>query len=210
MATASILPMPRNVFYDANGNPLSGGIVFTYIPGSTSPKTTWMDAAETIPNTAPIVLDSAGSCLLYGGGAYQLTVTDSAGNAVPGYSGISSDLSLSVTQETTRATAAEAAILAGFGASLGGIGYQKLPNGFIRQWGLATTVAGGGVAAGYAIAFPNAALSFLTTMTGATGPAAFTVVCGVAGLTFTNVWCANSTTGAAAVGVTFYWEAIGN
>lgn len=91
MATASLLPQPRAVFYDSNGNPLVGGKVNTYVAGSTTPKTTWQDTAETTANTNPVVLDSAGSCLLYGEGAYQITVTDASGNAIAGYSGVSSD-----------------------------------------------------------------------------------------------------------------------
>ena len=88
MAIAALLPMARAVFYDANGNPLANGLVHSYVPGGTVPKVTWQDAAETIPNLNPVVLDSSGSCLLYGSGAYQLTVTEAMGNAVPGYSGL--------------------------------------------------------------------------------------------------------------------------
>jgi hypothetical protein len=92
MATATLLPLPRFVAYDANGNPLAGGLVHTYVPGGTTPKVSYQDAAQTVPNLNPIVLDSAGSCLLYGSGAYSLVTTDSLGNAVPGYSGLSQDL----------------------------------------------------------------------------------------------------------------------
>ena len=93
MATATILPQPRFVAYDpATGDPLVGGLVHTYVPGGTVPATTWQDAGETTPNSNPIVLDSDGSCLLYGSGPYQLTTTDALGNAVPGYSGLSTDM----------------------------------------------------------------------------------------------------------------------
>jgi len=91
MSSASLLPMARAVFYDANGNPLAGGFVHTYVPGGTTPKTTWQDSAETTPNANPIILDANGSCLLYGAGVYQITVTDSLGNSVPAYSGLSTD-----------------------------------------------------------------------------------------------------------------------
>lgn len=91
MPTAALLPLPRAVFYDANGNPLSGGFVHTYAPGGTTPKATWQDSAESIPNANPITLDSAGSCLLYGSGIYQLTVTDSLGNSIPAYTGLTVD-----------------------------------------------------------------------------------------------------------------------
>lgn len=89
--TNSILPIPRTVFYDANGNPLSGGKVYQYIPSTTTPKTTWQDSTTGTPNAQPITLDSSGSCLLYGNGSYQLTVQDALGNAIAGYSGLSTD-----------------------------------------------------------------------------------------------------------------------
>lgn len=91
MTTASILPIPRFVAYDANGNPLAGGFVTTTVPGGSTPATTWQDAAETTPNENPVPLDAAGSALIYGSGVYQLTVTDSLGNQVPAYSGLSTD-----------------------------------------------------------------------------------------------------------------------
>lgn len=89
MATAALLPMPRSNFFDANGEPLAGGLVSTFIPSSATPKLSWQDAAETIPNDNPIVLDANGSCLLYGAGTYQITVTDALGNSIPAYSGLS-------------------------------------------------------------------------------------------------------------------------
>lgn len=91
MSTASLLPQARFVAYDPNGAPLAGGFVYTYVPGGTVPKLTWQDAAETIPNENPITLDAVGSCLLYGSGTYQITVTDSLGNQVPAYSGLTED-----------------------------------------------------------------------------------------------------------------------
>lgn len=80
--------MPRAVFYDPYGAPLAGGFVYAYVPGGTTPKTTWVDAAQSTPNENPILLDANGSALIYGSGTYQLTVTDSLGNQVPAYSGL--------------------------------------------------------------------------------------------------------------------------
>jgi hypothetical protein len=87
MPSASLLPPPRSVFYNTDAEPLSGGLVYTYVPGGTVAATTWQDAYQLTPNSNPIVLDAAGSCLLYGSGNYQLTVTDATGNAIPAYSG---------------------------------------------------------------------------------------------------------------------------
>ena len=68
MSTGTLLPQARAVFTYPTGAPLAAGYVYTYVPGGTTPKTTYKDAACTIANTNPIVLDAAGSCLLYGSG----------------------------------------------------------------------------------------------------------------------------------------------
>lgn len=47
-------------FFDDNGDPLSGGKLYTYTAGTTSPATTYTTNNGTIPNTNPIILDSAG------------------------------------------------------------------------------------------------------------------------------------------------------
>jgi len=90
--SASILPQPRLVFYNAaTGDALSGGYVYTYVPSTTTPKTTWQDSGQVTPNSNPITLDAAGSALIYGAGSYQLTVTDSLGNNIAAYSGLTMD-----------------------------------------------------------------------------------------------------------------------
>lgn len=80
--TAAILPNARTQFIDANGQPLVGGTVGFYIPETTTPKGTWQDPAETIPNTNPIVLDSLGSALIWGRGNYREILKDSNGSVV--------------------------------------------------------------------------------------------------------------------------------
>jgi hypothetical protein len=79
-SSASILPPAKTSFFDINGNPLSSGKVFSYIPGTTTPKTTWQDAAETIPNANPVVLDAAGRALILGSGNYRQIVQDKNSN----------------------------------------------------------------------------------------------------------------------------------
>lgn len=80
--TASILPPAKTTFLDQNGKPLTGGTVQFSIPGTTTPKTTWQDAAETIPNTNPVVLDSAGRALILGSGPYRQQVFDRNHNLI--------------------------------------------------------------------------------------------------------------------------------
>jgi hypothetical protein len=47
-------------FFDDNGDPLSGGKIYTYAAGTTSPLTTYTSRDGLTPNANPIVLDAAG------------------------------------------------------------------------------------------------------------------------------------------------------
>ena len=47
-------------FLDNNGDPLSGGKLYTYAAGTTTPYSTYTTFAGNIPHTNPIILDSAG------------------------------------------------------------------------------------------------------------------------------------------------------
>lgn len=47
-------------FFDDNGDPLSGGKIYTYAAGTTTPQTTYTSRDGTIPNANPIILDAAG------------------------------------------------------------------------------------------------------------------------------------------------------
>lgn len=80
--TATLLPNGKQQFFDALGNPLSGGSVAMYVPGTTTPKNTWQDAAQTILNTNPVILNSAGEALIYGVGQYRQIVKDANGNLI--------------------------------------------------------------------------------------------------------------------------------
>jgi len=45
---------------DQAGDPLAGGKLYLYEKRTTTPKASWQDEAKTVPNTHPIILDSAG------------------------------------------------------------------------------------------------------------------------------------------------------
>lgn len=47
-------------FFDNNGNPLSGGKLFTYVAGTTTNQATYTSFSGNTAHTNPIVLDSAG------------------------------------------------------------------------------------------------------------------------------------------------------
>src|SRR5690606_30160128 len=79
---AALLPNGEQVFLDNDGNPLSDGTVEFYIPGTLTPKDTWEDANQTIPNTNPVELNAAGRAIIYGEGVYRQIVKDSQGNTI--------------------------------------------------------------------------------------------------------------------------------
>lgn len=57
---ASLSPSPKLAFWDNSGNPLTGGLLFTYQAGTTTKQTTYTDQSQNTANTNPIVLDSRG------------------------------------------------------------------------------------------------------------------------------------------------------
>lgn len=81
-APAQLLMNGEQTFVDANGVPLDGGLVYMYIPNTSTFKNTWQDAGETIVNTNPIVLDAAGRTIIYGDGQYRQVVRDRLGNLI--------------------------------------------------------------------------------------------------------------------------------
>ena len=51
---------PKFQAFDSSGDPLSGGLLYTYEPGTTTEKTTYSDQALSVANSNPIVLNSRG------------------------------------------------------------------------------------------------------------------------------------------------------
>jgi len=79
MATTSLSPTPKLQFFDANGNPLAGGLLYTYEAGSTTPLATYTDSTGVSANTNPIVLDSRGEANVWlDADSYKLALYTSA------------------------------------------------------------------------------------------------------------------------------------
>jgi hypothetical protein len=78
----ALLPSPVLQFSDSNGVPLAGGSIATYLPGTTTPVTTWSESTGTSANSNPIVLDSAGECSIYASGIVRMILHDAAGNLI--------------------------------------------------------------------------------------------------------------------------------
>ena len=60
MATGTVMPVPQIQFLDNNGDPLSGGKLYTYVAGSTTNLATYSDSALSSANANPVVLDAGG------------------------------------------------------------------------------------------------------------------------------------------------------
>ncbi len=87
-----LLPSAELQFADADGRPYAGGTLDTFVVGTTTPKTTWRDSAGVAENENPIVLDSAGRCIIFGNGGYRTVLKDSDGNTIwdqPSYTYVS-------------------------------------------------------------------------------------------------------------------------
>lgn len=78
----ALLPNAETQFSDANGAPFTGGKVYFYVPGTTTPKATWQDSGGTTLNTNPVILDSAGRAIIWGNGSYREILQDQFGNTI--------------------------------------------------------------------------------------------------------------------------------
>lgn len=78
MTTATLSPSPKLQFFDANGNPLVGGKLYSYAAGTTTPLATYADYDGTTTNTNPVILDSRGEADVWlSSSYYKLKLTDS-------------------------------------------------------------------------------------------------------------------------------------
>jgi hypothetical protein len=79
-------------FFDSNGVPLSGGLLYTYLAGTTTPVTTYTSRSGAANNTNPIVLDAAGrtpaEIWLDGGVLYKFVLKTSAFAQIGSYDNI--------------------------------------------------------------------------------------------------------------------------
>lgn len=75
---ATLTPSAKQQFFDANGNPLAGGKLYTYAAGTTTPLVTYTNSGGITANTNPIILDSRGEANIWlGSAAYKFKLTTS-------------------------------------------------------------------------------------------------------------------------------------
>ena len=74
---ANLCPLIRFREFDSNGDPLSGGKLYSYEAGTTTPKATYTDSTGNTANANPVILDSSGYADLWlGAGAYKFVLKD--------------------------------------------------------------------------------------------------------------------------------------
>lgn len=107
-------------FFTNNGVILSGGKLYTYAAGTTTPASTYTSAAANAFNTNPIILDSAGrvpnsgEIWLTNGSSYKFILKDSSDVLIATYDNIAG------INDSTELLAYEAALAASSGSSLVG------------------------------------------------------------------------------------------
>ena len=118
MATTSLAPTPKLQFFDANGDPLVGGLLYTYEAGTTTPLASYTDSTGVSANTNPIVLDSRGEANVWlGADIYKFALYTSVGVLIWTVDNISTNGSnLSVTDHTGDGTTTAFAVSDGFTA----------------------------------------------------------------------------------------------
>jgi len=114
----SLSPTPKLQFFDANGAPLAGGLLYTYEAGSTTPLASYTDSTGVSANTNPIVLDSRGEANVWlGTESYKLALYTSTNVLIWTVDNISTNGSnLSVTDHTGDGTTTIFAVDDGFTA----------------------------------------------------------------------------------------------
>jgi hypothetical protein len=80
MASANLGPVPVFTILDSNGNPVSGGKLYTYLAGTSTPQATYTDRTAATPNANPTIADSAGRVTLFFDDSivYKLVAKDSS------------------------------------------------------------------------------------------------------------------------------------
>lgn len=74
---AVLTPSPKMQFESAAGVPLSGGKLYTYTAGTTTPLATYTDATGATPNPNPVILNSRGEAAIWlGAASYKFKLTD--------------------------------------------------------------------------------------------------------------------------------------
>ena len=81
--TATLSPSPVFQWIGANGQPLVGGLLYSYAAGTSTPLATYTDATGSVANPNPVVLDASGSAPVWlASAAYKLVLEDTFGDTL--------------------------------------------------------------------------------------------------------------------------------
>ncbi|GEM_PF-1953119 len=95
----AVLYTPHFVqFFDDDGEPLAGGLLYSYAAGTTTPKATYTTAAGDVENSNPVVLDAYGRAVIFISGAYKFVLQDADGVTIETTDNVTA---FNVTSETT-------------------------------------------------------------------------------------------------------------
>jgi VCBS repeat-containing protein len=80
----NLTPPLRFQEFDSNGDPLSGGLLYSYAAGTTTPQATYTSSSLGTPNANPVVLDSAGRAAVWldPSLSYKFVLKDSGGSTI--------------------------------------------------------------------------------------------------------------------------------
>lgn len=131
-------------FFDNNGNVLSGGKLYTYIAGSTTPLATYASSLGIVANSNPVILDSAGRVSSGGiwlilGSAYKFVIKSSTDTLIGTYDNI------------TGGSAANASALNVFSV----VQYGAIGNGIIDDYVACAAALAAAAAVGGTLLFPG-------------------------------------------------------
>lgn len=76
MSQMSLMPYFTQQFFDNNGEPLAGGKIYFYEPGTTTYKSIYSDSNGTVTLPNPVILDSAGRTQIFLDGYYKVVLHD--------------------------------------------------------------------------------------------------------------------------------------
>ena len=105
----AVMSLFRHRFYKNDGSLNAGGLVYSYVAGTSTPTPTYTTASATVQNSNPIVLDAKGEADIWTSGTVKINVLESDNTQVTGYPvdnlGTSTLISPMVYQGTWNATA---------------------------------------------------------------------------------------------------------
>lgn len=88
---AYLTPSPLAQFFDANGNPLAGGKLYTYASGTTTPQATYTSRTAGTANTNPVILNYRGEASVWlTNSFYTFRLENAAGDLIWTKDGIGS------------------------------------------------------------------------------------------------------------------------